>query len=68
MGENERTFGILALCGVIGIILAIIFQLLYEQNIIIDSFVDTELTLRELQLAAIVVWEMIGVGLVAITK
>jgi hypothetical protein len=68
MGENERTFGILALCGIIGIILAIMLQLLYEQSIIIDSFVDTELTLRELQLASIVVWEMIGVGFVAITK
>jgi hypothetical protein len=68
LGQNERTFGILALCGIIGIIMAILLQLLYEQSIIVDSFIDSELTLRELQLAAIVVWEMFGLGVVAITQ
>lgn len=56
------------LCGIIGIIFAIVFQLMYDQSIIIDSFVDSELTLRELQLGVIVLWEIFGLGVVAIAQ
>ncbi len=65
MGSNEKTFAILMLCGIVGIIFAIILQLLYDQSIIVDTFVDDTLTLRELQLGAIIIWELVGIGVAA---
>ena len=62
VGSNERMFAVITLCGIIGVIFAIIFQLLYEQSTIIDSFVDSELTLRELQFGVILAWEILGIG------
>ena len=66
MGSNERMFAVIALCGIIGIVFAIIFQLLYEQSTIIDSFVYSELTLRELQFGVILAWEILGIGVAVI--
>ena len=68
MGSNERMFAILTLCGIIGLLFAIIFQLLYDQGILIDEFVTGTITLRELQLGTIVAWEVFGLVLGAIKQ
>ena len=66
MGAKERAFAVIMLCSIIGILFAIILQYLYEQTIFIDDFVTDTLTLRELQLVVILVWEIVGIGVAAI--
>lgn len=65
MGVSQRSFAIVMLCGIIGIIFMIILQLLYEQGIFIDEFVTDTLELRELQFVAFLVWEILGIGVAA---
>lgn len=66
MGSNERTFAILTLSGIIGIILAIIVQILYGQGILVDKFINSTFTLREIQLGLIVFCEIFGLVMVAL--
>ena len=69
MGSNERIFAILTLCGIIGVVFAIIFQLLYDQAIFIDEFITgSSITLRELQLVTIILWEVFGIVVAAIQQ
>jgi len=70
MGSNERVFAILMLCGIIGICFAILLQLLNEQGIIVDEFItgSVTVTLPELQLGAILLWELFGLVLAAIKQ
>lgn len=65
MGANERIFAIIMLCGIIGIVFAIILQVLYDQSIFVDEFISDTLTLRELQLVVFLMWEIIGIGVAA---
>jgi len=65
MGSNERVFAIIMLCGIIGIVFAIILQVLYDQSIFVDEFISDTLTLRELQLVVFLMWEIIGIGVAA---
>jgi len=66
MGNQERAFAIILLCSIIGILLAIILQFLYDQAILIDDFVTNTMTLREVQFAVILVWELFGITVGAI--
>ena len=67
--ENERMFAILALCGIIGILFAIIEQLLYNNGIIINQFLSgATMGLREIQFATILAWEIFGLVLAAVTS
>ena len=67
MDKNAKTFAILALFGIIGILFAIILQMLYEQNIIVPSLLTGgEFTLREIQFGVILIWEVVGVAIAAI--
>lgn len=66
MGQKERAFAIIMLCGIIGIVFAIVLQLLYDQQIVIDDFVTSTLTLREIQFFVFLVWEVFGIGVAAI--
>lgn len=68
MGRNETVFAIITLATIIGIVFAIIFQLLYEQGIWIDEIITESFTLRELQFAAILIWEIFGIGVAAIVS
>lgn len=61
MVSNERVFAILTLCGIIGLIFALILQFLYEGGILVDELVSGTITLRELQLGVIVLWEVFGI-------
>lgn len=66
MGRNERAFAIPLLCGIIGILLAIMLQFLNDAEILVDEFITATLTIREVQYIVIIVWIIIGVGVSAI--
>lgn len=61
MGRNERAFAIPLICGFIGVILAIIIQLLNDAGIIIDEFLTGSIVLREVQAVIIIIWILVGV-------
>jgi hypothetical protein len=66
LGDNEKTFAIIALSGIIGIILAIILQLLNGMGLDMALFLSNNvLSLPQLQLLTIVVAEMFGIFLAA---
>ena len=70
--QNERMFAILTLCGIIGILFAIIEQLLFDNGIIINQFLSggslgVTMALREVQFATILAWEIFGLVLAAVT-
>lgn len=66
MGRNERAFAISLICGLIGVLFAIITQILYIAEIIVDEFITATLTLREVQVIIIILWVLIGIGVSAI--
>ena len=66
MGSNEKTFAIITLAGILGVVSAIILQLLYDQHIIIDEVITSTLTLGEVQLFVILIWEVLGIVVAAI--
>lgn len=65
MGREERAFAIPLLCGIIGVILAIMLQVLNDAEIIVDEIITATLTIREVQAIVIIVWVIIGVGVSA---
>ena len=66
MGSKEKAFAIIMLCGIIGIIFAIILQLLYDQAILVDEYITDTNTLREFQFVVFLVWEILGIGVAAV--
>ena len=65
MGTQEKAFAIIMLCGIVGIVFAIIIQLLYDQSIFVDEFISDTLVLRELQFMVFLGWEVLGIGVAA---
>lgn len=68
MGSNEQVFAILLLSGIVGILLAILEQMLYEQGILINEFITGTVTLPAIQLVTILIAELFGLAIVAITQ
>lgn len=66
MGRNERAFAITMLCGLIGVLFAIMFQFLNSAGIIVDEFITATLTLREVQALIIIGWITLGIGVSSI--
>lgn len=66
MGRNERAFAIPLLCGIIGVLLAIMLQILNDAEILVDEMITATLTIREVQVIVIIVWVIIGVGVSAL--
>ena len=66
MGSREKAFAIIMLCGIIGIVFAIILQLLYDQAIFVDEYITDTLLLREIQFVVFLVWEVLGIGVAAV--
>jgi len=62
---NERSFAIVTLCGIVGILLAITIQILNTSGIIVDEFITGSITLREVQAMTIIIWLLLGVGISA---
>jgi hypothetical protein len=66
LGANEKTFAIIALSGIIGIIFAIILQLLNGMGMDMALFLSNNvLSLPQLQLLIIVIAEVFGIFLAA---
>jgi hypothetical protein len=64
---NAKMFAILMLCGIIGIIFAIIEQMLYANGTLSSSLLSgLSITLAEFQLATILLWEIFGLILAAL--
>jgi len=60
-------FAILTLCGIIGIVFAIVEQMLYANGVLLATFLSgSSLSLREVQFGTILVWEIFGIVLAAI--
>lgn len=55
-------------CGIIGIILAIMLQMFYADQIIINEYVTGTITLRAIQAFFIIFWLVIGGILSAVAK
>jgi len=66
MGSREKAFAIIMLFGIVGIIFAIILQLLYDQSIFVDEYITDTLTLREFQFVVFLIWEIMGIGVAAV--
>ena len=66
LGQNERMFSIIVLCTIIGIVIALALQLLYDQSIIIDDFLTSTITLREVQFGVVAIWGFFGIGVAAL--
>jgi len=64
---NERSFAIVTLCGIVGILLAITIQILNASGLIVDEFITGTITLREIQAITIIIWLLLGVGISAST-
>ncbi len=65
MDKNAKAFAIIALCGIVGVVIALLLQAMYGAGILIDEYISGTLTLRELQVGVIVVWLIVGSALVA---
>lgn len=68
MGELERSFVIVGLSGMVGFVLAVFFQYLYDMDILITKFVGSTFTLREIQVGVILVWLIVGIGALALDQ
>ena len=66
MGSNERAFAIPMLCGLTGVTIAIMLQMLNDAGVIVDEFITGTIVLREVQLFVILIWLGLGVLLSAI--
>lgn len=55
-------------CGLIGIILAAMEKIMYDEGIIIDEFVTGSITLPDLMAFTIIIWLIIGVILAVASR
>jgi hypothetical protein len=68
VGSNEKIFAVIVLCGIIGIIFAIIEQLLFNEGILLDEYITNTITLREVQFGTVLLWELFGIVVAALGK
>ncbi len=68
MGNNERTFAIVLISIIVGIVCAILLQLLWTQGIIIDEYTTGTITLQDLQLGCIILWTLFGLAVAALNN
>jgi len=66
MGRNTRAFAISMLCGLLGVIFAIMVGILNSAGIIIDEFITGTITIRELQAVIVIIWVIFGIGVSAV--
>ena len=66
MDENARIFAIIMLCGIIGIMFALICGELHTQTIMLDDFLTDSFTIRELQFLVFIGWVIFGIFLAAL--
>lgn len=52
---------IIVVCAVLGIICAAIANILYEQGVIINSLINSSITIADFQFAIFFVWLIVGI-------
>lgn len=65
MGRQEKAFSIIVLCGILGIIMSIILQMMYTDELIVNELIEGTITLRVIQAVTILFWTMGGIVLSA---
>lgn len=66
MRQEARAFAIPMACGLVGILIAIMLQMLDSAGIIIDEYLTGTLVLREVQVFIIIIWIVIGIVFAAV--
>ncbi len=66
--SDFNTVVIILVCGVLGLVNALIINNLYENGILIQEFVSGSITIETLMTLVIVVWLMVGIILAAFKK
>lgn len=68
MRIEVKAFGILVLSGIIGIIFAIIEQMMYANGFLINEYITGTITLKAVQLATVLAWMIFGLVIFAIEQ
>jgi hypothetical protein len=70
MDRGTKAFCIIVLCGIIGILFAILLQVLYTDNVAVPELLATVpgLTLPMVQFIVFLFWEIVGIGVAAIAS
>ncbi len=66
--SDFNTVVIILVCGVLGLVNALILNNLYENGILIQEFVSGSITIETLMTLVIIVWLMVGIILAAFKK
>ena len=59
---------IILVCGVLGIVNAMIFNTMNTEGIIIDSFVSGNITILDIMTYTIILWLLVGIIIAAVKK
>ena len=65
MDNSVKAFFIIVICGVIGIILAYMEQLMYESEYVLHLYISEAAQLPGLQVVTILIWLLFGCVLAA---
>ena len=61
MEKSFRSFAIVFICGLIGIIQAYILYVMNLEGIVVDEYITGSITIENVMALTILVWAMIGV-------
>ena len=59
---------IIFICGVVGIVFAMIFTTIYDQGYFVDALSNMNITIEEVRIIVIVVWLIVGIIIAAVKK
>ena len=68
MDRTGRIFAIIFVCGILGVVFAIMLQLLNTAGILVDEFITASLTIREVQVIVIMFWFLLGIAISAMEE
>lgn len=66
--DEFRTFLLIPLCAGIGIIIAMITEVLYDRSIVIDSYITGSINLAQVQSMIIIMFILLGIMLGVLSK
>lgn len=68
MAREYAAAMIIVVCGIIGIVLAIMIQMMYADQLLVNELLTGTITLRVIQTVVILVWMIVGVCLAVAQK
>lgn len=69
MGRNDATPGMIILvCGILGFLVAVVEQIAYDREWILNQYITSSSMLPGLQIMTILVWLLMGGILAAISR